>query len=140
MNYSFGRILEKYPYTERLRRLEVFRILHNIELLNKDKLFDIALYRPTRGHPLRSFKRRARLNTRKNSFGIMVVYNWNSLPESVVMTPSLNAFKSRLNSHRHNHLSKFEPTCYPSEQPTRILTTGIHLYRLEIAYFDVNVT
>lgn len=129
--------LKQYPYSERLRRLglpsleyrreradvvEVFKILHNIDLLNKDKLFDMALYRPTRGHPLKLFKRRARLNTRKNSFGIRVVDNWNSLPESVVMAPSLNAFKSRLNSHWHNHPTKFEPTCYAPGQPTRILT------------------
>ena len=44
-------------------------------------------------------KRINRLKVRSNSFSIRVKDSWNSLPESVIMAPSLNCFKSRLNSH-----------------------------------------
>ena len=40
-------------------------------------------------------------------FSNRVVEVWNSLPETVVMTPSLNSFKNRLNKAWKNHPSKF---------------------------------
>ena len=63
--------LKGLSYPERLKRLglpsleyrreradvvEVFKILNNIDLANKDKLFEMATYRTTRGHPLKLFK------------------------------------------------------------------------------------
>ena len=39
-----------------------------------------------------------RLNVRANSFSNRVVDTWNNLPEDVVNAPSVNAFKSRLNT------------------------------------------
>ena len=119
--------LKNYSYPERLKKLglptleyrreradliQVFKILNNIDLVDKEKLFTIAEYRQTRGHPFKLFKRRSRLNIRANSFSNRVVNSWNTLPENVVNAPSLNAFKSRLNKHWYWHPNKFEAKCY----------------------------
>ena len=48
---------------ERADVVEVFKILNNIDLANKDKLFEMATYRTTSGHPLKRFKRRSRLKS-----------------------------------------------------------------------------
>ena len=43
-------------------------------------------------------KRRSRLTIHANSVSNRAVDAWNSSPESVVQSPSLNCFKSRLNN------------------------------------------
>ena len=100
--------LKNYSYPERLKKLvlpilkyrreradliQVYKILNNIDLLDKEKLF-------------------TRLNIRTNTLGNRVVNFWNALPENVVNAPSLNAFKSRLNKHWYGHPNKFEAKCY----------------------------
>ena len=119
--------LKNYSYPERLKKLglptleyrrerahliQVYKILNNIDLVDKEKLFTIAEYRQTRGQPFKLFKRRSRLNIRANTFGNRVVNSWNALPEKIVNAPSLNAFKSRLNKHWYGHPNKFEAKCY----------------------------
>ena len=98
--------------------MEVYKILNNIDLVNKEKLFQMAAYRSTRGHPFKLFKRRARLNVRAKSFSLRVIDNWNMLPASVVTAPSIESFKSRLNRHP----SKFTASCYTPGQQTRYRT------------------
>ena len=92
--------------------IQVFKILNNIDLVDKEKLFTIAEYRQTRGHPYKLLQRRSRLNIMANSFGNRVVNSLNALPENVVNAPSLNAFKSRLNKHWYGHPNKFEAKWY----------------------------
>ncbi|KAK3771262.1 hypothetical protein RRG08_024341 [Elysia crispata] len=41
-----------------------------------------------------------------------VVSGWNSLPESVVSAPSVNAFKNRLDAHWATHPAIYNPECY----------------------------
>jgi len=50
----------------------------------------------TRGHELKLYTRRSRLELRKNFFSQRVVTHWNKLPESVVMAETVNTFKNRL--------------------------------------------
>ena len=50
----------------------------------------------TRGHELKLYTRRSRLELRKNFFIQRVVAHWNKLPESVVMAETVNTFKNRL--------------------------------------------
>ena len=45
-------------------------------------------------------------------FSNRVVNAWNPLPNDVVLAPSLNPFKSRLNKFWHGHALKFTPSCY----------------------------
>ena len=86
--------LKGIPYSDRLKRLglptleyrckradmvEVYRILNKNDLANKDKLFMMATYQQTRGHPSKLFKRCSRLNVHANSFSMWVIDTWNSL-------------------------------------------------------------
>ena len=126
--------IKHLPYEERLitlglpsleyRRdradlIQVYKIMHGIDKIDKDKLFTLSRYRATRGHSLKLYKKRTRLKVRANSFSNRVVDNWNSLTEDIVNVPSLNAFKSRLNRFWHGHSNKFSPACYAPGQSTR---------------------
>ena len=132
--------LSHLPYSERLRALglpsleyrreradviQVYKILHNIDKVDKNKLFTLSEYTSTRGHSLKLFKRRSRPNIRANSFSNRVVDTLNSLPEQIVQASSLNCFKSRLNNYwwKH-HPSKFDPACYIPGQTTRVYTNN----------------
>ena len=102
---------------ERADLIQVYKILHKIDKIEKGKLFTMSTYTRNRGHSLKIFKPRARLNVRKNCFSIRVVDSWNALPESVVMAPSLNAFKNSLNKTlKKKHPYKFEGACYLTNQ------------------------
>ena len=62
----------------------------------------------TRGHSLKLKKIFSRLDVRKFSFANRVVGLWNSLPEEVVSTCSVNAFKNRLDKHWEKVAYDFE--------------------------------
>ena len=98
--------------------IQVYKILNDIDKVDKNKLFSVITYNRTRGHPKKLFKERSRLNVRANSFSSRVVNIWNQLPEDVVMAPSLNTFKSRLNKHWSRHPYKFTAPCYEPGQTT----------------------
>ena len=123
----FVKALQGKTYSERLKSLglpslqyrplrndmvQTYKIVRDIDIVDKDKLLTIATETRTRGHKYKSFQRRSRLNIRKNVFSNRVVNTWNNLPSSVVEAPSVNSFKSRLNRHWTNHPSKFNPPCY----------------------------
>ena len=134
--------LPKLEYRrERADVVEVYKILNTIDLVNKEKLFQIATYQSARGNPFKMFKRRTRINARANSFSLRVIDNWNMLPNaransfslrvidnwnmlpaSVVMAASIESFKSRLNKHWLKHPSKFTASCYTPGQQTRYRT------------------
>ena len=107
---------------ERADVVEVFKILNNIDLANKDKLFEMGTYQTTRGHPLKLFKRHSRLNLRTNNFSLWMIDKWNALPMNVVLAPSVDSLKSRLNKHWHGHPLKFEAACYTPGEPRTIET------------------
>ena len=104
---------------ERSDMVQVYKSLNDIDIVDKDKLFTLSEYTSTRGHPKKLYKERPRLNIRANIFSNRVVNVWNNLPEQVVMAPSLNAFKSRLNAHWKGHPNKFHPACYETNTTTR---------------------
>ena len=58
------------------------------------------------------FKRQFRLYLRKYSFSQRVIDDWNSLPEDVVSSKTINQFKNRLNKFWKNKNTKFDPDCY----------------------------
>lgn len=104
---------------ERADMIQVYKILQDIDKVDKEKLFSTAQYRATRGHTYKLHKKRSRLNLRAGTFSNRVVNTWNQLPENVVNAPSLNAFKTRLNKHWHKHPYKFEAACYQTGHPIR---------------------
>ena len=79
---------------ERADVVEVYKIMNQIDNIDKDKFFTSSLYTTTRGHSMKLFKKQHRLKLRSNSFSICVVDAWNSLPDSVVTAPSLDSFKA----------------------------------------------
>jgi len=61
----------------------------------------------TRGHSLKFVAQQSRLEVRRNSFAVRVVKPWNTLPEDVVMAPSVKMFESRLDKFWNNQPVKF---------------------------------
>ncbi|KAL8588694.1 hypothetical protein ACOMHN_046466 [Nucella lapillus] len=74
--------------------------------------FELHNGRDTRGHSKKLEKNRSRLVVRSNFFSERVVSVWNSLPESAVSAPSVNAFKNRIDAHWANHPALYNPECY----------------------------
>jgi hypothetical protein len=52
-----------------------------------------------RGNSLKLYPQRARTQLRKYWFAIRVVKYWNSLPEKIVTSKTLNTFKNRLDKY-----------------------------------------
>ena len=119
--------LKHLPYNERLKKLgipsleyrrlradviEVYKIVNQIDRIPTDKFFTINDEISTRSNGLKLFKKWSRLNVRANVFSNRVVNAWNLLPCEIVLAPSLNTFKSRLNKFWYGHPLKFTPSCY----------------------------
>ena len=67
----------------------------------------------TRGHHLKIFKERCRLNIKKNSFIHGCTDVWNSLPQSVVGAPSVQSFETKIDKLWQNHPIKLDYTAPP---------------------------
>src|SRR6266496_3525803 len=73
----------------------------HLEGIHEDKIFK---RRPinvfgTRGHKYKLFKSFCKLDVKKFSFGNRVINEWNSLPDAVVNSVSINDFKGKLDHH-----------------------------------------
>lgn len=103
--------LKYLPYEQRLRQiklpsleyrrrrgdmLQTFKIMNNIDRINPRLFFELSTGPSTRGHGQKLIKKHARLSLRQSYFSQRVINDWNSLPTEVVNSPSLNAFKTRL--------------------------------------------
>ena len=84
--------------------IQVYKIMHGIDKVDKDKFFTVNRYSATRGHSLKLFKKRSRLLFRANSFSNRVVDSWNSLTEDIVNAPSLNEDTHTSSAHPATHL------------------------------------
>ena len=66
----------------------------------------------TRGHLLKIQKRYCRTKLRVNFFSFRTVNMWNGLPDHVVLSPTLNSFKGRIDRHwRSLRYSDFDCVC-----------------------------
>jgi len=83
-----------------LRFIRKLKILTGKERVESSVVFLIS---PTvdllRGHDMKLFQSRSRLQLRENFFSQRVVTQWNSPPRYVVEAPSVNCFKSKLDRH-----------------------------------------
>ena len=104
---------------DRADMIQVYKILNNIDKVDKDSLFKMSTYQATRGHSQKIYKQRYRLKIRGHFFSNRIVDSWNDLPSEVVTAPSLNSFKSRLNKCWIGHPHKFDPWCYTPGDRTR---------------------
>ena len=96
---------------DRADMLQVFKILNGYEDIDFSRFFRLSST-GLRGHSLTLFKERSRLLLRKQTFTQHVVDSWDNLPANVVNAPSINAFKSRFNTHTPEAASKFCPSWY----------------------------
>ena len=105
--------LREKPYSQRLRELSlpsltyrrqrgdmitIYQIFHG-SLDVQPGLLQLSRNKTTRGHHLKLHKPRVRTRARRNFLSVRAVNSWNSLPAHVVSAPSVNSFKSRLDSH-----------------------------------------
>ncbi|KAK3777007.1 hypothetical protein RRG08_008862 [Elysia crispata] len=105
----------KLPSLEHRRRrgdmIDLFKYVTGIYDASRP-IFELAPNSNTRGHSKKLIKKRSRLAVRSNFFSERVVSGWNSLPESVVSAPSVNAFKNSLDTHWATHPAIYNPECY----------------------------
>ena len=64
-----------------------------------DVMFQVAPCHGTRGHPLKLSVPRCNTDLRKRSFAVRRIGVWNGLPQTVVLSSSLNVFKRVLSEH-----------------------------------------
>ena len=108
--------LEGLRYLERLRILNsttletrflradliaVYKIFKGLDRLDPERFFDVV-DGATRGHSLKLFKRRVRLDVGKYRFRNRVCDKWKGLAEDVVMAGSLVTCKAKLDHHLRN--------------------------------------
>ena len=82
--------------------IEVFKIMHGFENLERKKFFKLSSEvdsRDTRGHKYKIWTPRRKSLTRRQFFDIRVIKNWNSLPPWVVESGSVLNFKVNLDVH-----------------------------------------
>ena len=79
--------------------IQVYKILHNLYDPSIVPTWTRNLYTRTKANSLKLLVERSRLDIRKFSFCNRVVEHWNSLPEVVVSSGSLNTFKSNLDKY-----------------------------------------
>jgi len=75
--------------------IQVFKILNDNCNIFTEQFLELS-NRAGRKNSLKLFKRRNNLDTEKFSFTSRVVNPWNDLPDSVVLSEDVNAFKSNL--------------------------------------------
>ena len=105
--------LANLPYEERLKQLklpslqyrrkrgdmiETWKFLQKIYKADCP-WFTLVENSSTRGHPLKLKKQRPNTIRHANIFSNRVIDAWNSLPSDIVMAPSINSFKNRLDNH-----------------------------------------
>ena len=112
MNSSVSNVLQELQWSSlQERRIQArlamfYKIIHNLVEVD----FSIHLYpmgTVTRGHQLRFRQLPTRLNLFQQSFLPATIRDWNSLPEGIVTSPSLDKFTLRLNNyymHTHTHI------------------------------------
>ena len=73
----------------------------------ENHLFTPSTSTVTRGRTRKLFKHHTNSYTRSNFYNNRVINNWNSLPQSIVDSPSVNDFKTLLDRHYSNCLFDF---------------------------------
>ena len=82
--------------------IETYKILNDLENVNKDLFFHEREYIGLRGHSKMLKMSRSRLNVRKYFFSNRVIALWNSLPQHVIDAPTVNCFKNRYDKYYYN--------------------------------------
>ena len=82
-------------YARRLRDLiEIYKILNGFTGISMNNYFTIITDSRTRGHSMKLFKERSRLNISKFFYSNRVISCWNSLPDYIIAAESINSFNN----------------------------------------------
>ena len=77
--------------------IEVYRLMTGKKNKEYQKVVEKARsVHNLRGHTLKLYKERSRLDLRKHFFSNRVVQDWDALPQSVIDATSVNGFKNGL--------------------------------------------
>ena len=79
----------------------VYKILNGYFTSDFDNLFTYS-NNITRGHSLKLFKSFSKLRCRYDYFSNRIINDWNSLPDNVVNSSTVNCFKSCIDTHLIN--------------------------------------
>ena len=103
--------LHDMPYEDRLKELalpsmeyrrkrgdmiQCYKIMKGLVRMEKKELFTMIPSNNTRGHNQRLLRQQTKKAARAISFSQRTIRNWNSLPQTVIDAPSVDAFKNRL--------------------------------------------
>ena len=81
--------------------IQLFKILNGIENIDAQTMFTFATSQ-TRGHTKKLYKPRCVKGFRQHSFCIRTIDPWNSLPQDVIDSSTVNEFKTKLDKEwRH---------------------------------------
>ena len=103
--------LNLYSVKGRLLRsdlIKCFKIFSNLSVISPLDLFMPSPSVNTHGHRFKVLKRHVTLESRHRFFSVRCVDVRNSLPDEVVSSSSVNAFKSRLHECLGARLFEFE--------------------------------
>jgi len=90
-----------------LSLVECYKIVFVINKLNFDNIFEFTKCNLTHtNHPYKLYAKPRKCNPYEYSFPIQIVWDWNSLPGSIVGAGSLISFKSTLKCGPCNHKPK----------------------------------
>ena len=86
---------------------QVYKMMNKLERIDPGAFFQLNVQnKVTRGHSSRFYKPRPRLDIRKNSFSVRVVNDWNSLPQSLIDSGTLDYFKASLDEYWKDDIFK----------------------------------
>ena len=87
--------------TRRIRgdMIETYKIMTGQEGVDKENFFRHPFRTSGRGHNLKLYKGKCKLDIRKFFFSNRVVDEWNKLPQDVVASKNVNEFKARIDKH-----------------------------------------
>jgi len=91
----FGKTKRK----KRLRLIEAYKIIKNIDDIDASQFFETNNTRNLRGHQYKIYKSYVKKTCRKNFFSHRVINDWNRLPNEVVDASTLATFNNRLNQY-----------------------------------------
>ena len=113
-SYSERLKILKLPCLEHRRRrgcmIETYKFMHGYYDTTKPE-FKKSNKEQLRGHSLKLDKTRCTTRIRANFLSNRITNDWNSLPNSVVTSPSIDTFKRRLDEHWKNIQTLYEPNC-----------------------------
>ena len=102
--------LNLYSVKGRLLRADMikcYKIFNGLSVISPSDLFTCPQSTRTRGHRYKILKPRISIESRRRFFSVRCVDTWNSLPDGLVSSSSLDAFKSGLHQFLGYKLYEF---------------------------------